>query len=1415
MHHSLQEQLARGLNRAMTRLRRARPASVLILVVALLVLMALIGTAFISTARVDRYSATQNTYNTQLDLLTQGMEDLAQAALTRNLQNATGVFRPGSSATINPKTKPGGYNPWESMITDLYLADRVPPPEFYTLPVANYPGITPIDPNAIGAANNQDYFPTWLYITAPLNASPTQPSGQFEAPYAVDWNLNPVQSPVTYVQYSGSTREQALPWAISVPQPDGSTKMFPAFVATPLNSKLKLIDGKTPATLPIIVVAADTDGDGIADAGFIRLPGGQVEGATYYGAVRIIDNAAAFNASIALGINPYPPPGKSVPGNLFASNINLQGFAGDSLAALNKYRFNNGASNNGANFNAKPIDDTGVTHTDFAFSTPTEALWTQLGARLNNPGYNASKKYQALPISEGMNLAHDFCLTNPSVVSTSPSLLETYLPISTKGPASNHVPYTPGNFNSWFQDQFNYNFNGAASMPLRAILVARNPVSNFVPTWFVDQGRYGSAPLNGAAAYSFGDRVQFTDANTGQMRGFVCIQPHAVGSQMPMNGSAYNNAYWAAMPWTSHPTKINANTGTFGQLWSAYWSVMQDSPDSKGIYPGATAAQTDVPAPNNQFRSPIRSTAVTALTRSQVIQLRSALAAVNTIDMRDGDTDITSRTIKLVDKAGANPVYANVYGAERQPYFSALLVDYEPSSPTPRTPYVVVELYNPHPVPVLMTGWKLAALTRTSGLISLKEVGDLSTTLKSATHAGGQTGPVILPGERIVLHNLALQPTNITIDWTTNKVTSYTNQPVSTTNGGNLDLAVGNELVLLRPRATGAVGVNTAAENTYTEKDLVDLVPLDNIDLRGLAPSSAVPPQPQRFRYARANQITTDYRSAAWHCVYPGPYNLGAPIAAGPSSPAFPYHHLGLLPVLAADIPANNGLPPIPADNGNFGRPNSPFVGAPTPTSGSAFSAAATYETRPLKINSLDLAGPNRPYTESLTAGLPNGGVKAVSGTGMIFPVGGFARRGDMLEVPFIGSYVISSTPDPSATGAKVYEMNSVTMDSVYAQFLAPSTNIPLASSYDQDTTYTQYPVYNAPAARFHNEQIGHFCPMSTGRPIANSSLTGSDFTDDPTDVNFAKYQTVWTYHWAKRLFDYLDIFTPQDAYLPNVDPAVTSAGASGDPSVPGSSTKYPGASATPLPVPISSSPVLAVKKTTGEAMVQQLQGLADTAGSEGQININTASWNVLSAIPFFTPDQDPNYAADNVVMGYSLWSFRETPNTNAATPHADYGPFRSIFDIMNVPVYTIYQQIWATSSIYTGNDNFLCMKYPGETNNQYGNLSPFAATFPVLGAEQPSPPGEADPVDHVFGDVKSRFLGFTRISNLITTRSDSFTIYAQVQGWQNVGTPTPNMVATKRAAMLFDRTQVKPVRVNQSSPVMLTRAGINNVPND
>jgi len=71
-----------------TRLRGHARGSALILAVVLLVLMALVGIAFLTTTRNDRYASYQHTASAQADLLLDGVVTLVETALVDDLFTA-------------------------------------------------------------------------------------------------------------------------------------------------------------------------------------------------------------------------------------------------------------------------------------------------------------------------------------------------------------------------------------------------------------------------------------------------------------------------------------------------------------------------------------------------------------------------------------------------------------------------------------------------------------------------------------------------------------------------------------------------------------------------------------------------------------------------------------------------------------------------------------------------------------------------------------------------------------------------------------------------------------------------------------------------------------------------------------------------------------------------------------------------------------------------------------------------------------------------------------------------------------------------------------------------------------------------------------------------------------------------------
>jgi hypothetical protein len=162
-----------------------------------------------------------------------------------------------------------------------------------------------------------------------------------------------------------------------------------------------------------------------------------------------------------------------------------------------------------------------------------------------------------------------------------------------------------------------------------------------------------------------------------------------------------------------------------------------------------------------------------------------------------------------------------------------------------------------------------------------------------------------------------------------------------------------------------------------------------------------------------------------------------------------------------------------------------------------------------------------------------------------------------------------------------------------------------------------------------------------------------------------------------------------------------------------------------------------------------------DQATTEGLVNINTAPWPVLATLPW--AEGDPNAAVVNQQIAQAIVRFRDgDPSANNVLPDGTRaplmgnGPFRSIFDLYRVPELYLYQNSIAGSN-------------PGRVQ---GDWTPDSVQF----------------------DFEEHFLILNRVSNMITTRSDSFTVYVLVQGWRGGGTPTPELVVQRRRAFTTDR---------------------------
>lgn len=742
-----------------------RRGNVLILVVVLLVLLALAGTAYLSVVRIDRTSTAVSSDITQADMLLDSAQALVEQRLIDDLN---------------------GSSRWDHPNSDKWLADRVP----------------------LWMGDALTGFPVWRFASDIAEQSGL--AYRFDSPFAMGY------PPVT-----GPKRNYRLQ-----PGVDAGTGL-PA---------IAILDG-TGADLGFgIQPAADADGDGIADSPYMHF--GRIGDETYYIGVRVIDNAAAINVNTAFDRDfDYGPGGYAdLRRNygMFTSNIGLRQLltdynpaTGASVEGFNPNRFRFGYPEQGAGSSNSllpgdnvPLTDMSVAplpvdpaapRDDLHFDTQGEALWTQVGRRVDNPGYRATDaRFRSYPISEMTGFAYRFVLKDTS--GPLYTLLETggwAIPSSVVAPEVRTTPYGPGDVNGWFFDNFDY-YNVSSDVSwtrrhVRPLLVTHNPVSNLAPI--------------------------HTDRETGNIP-----------------WSIYNFDNTLVYPTVGPTTRVrpiartSINTATFGELWRAFWAVMHRN--STNIDPNTQVPPEGI---DRMFRG-----AHTGLTPYEQLQLRAAIAAVNAEDLRDYDDDVTERIIRI--GTGATEKEISIFGTEKQVFISEVVVHLDGATGTVDD-YVAIELYSPYfdpgdspavpaPAEINLNNWQLAAYDRAAGTF---------------THIHSFTSDDAVPSRGFLVVESGSVPPGIT----------------APTDGVPAPLinALGRELVLLRPRR--ATGIPSGPEPTATpgDSDMRYYVPVDQIDLSDLSaePSNPAGDTPVTRRYARlAPDDAAGATADAWNCVYPG-----------------------------------------------------------------------------------------------------------------------------------------------------------------------------------------------------------------------------------------------------------------------------------------------------------------------------------------------------------------------------------------------------------------------------------------------------------------------------------------------------------------------------------------------------------------
>ena len=204
-----------------------------------------------------------------------------------------------------------------------------------------------------------------------------------------------------------------------------------------------------------------------------------------------------------------------------------------------------------------------------------------------------------------------------------------------------------------------------------------------------------------------------------------------------------------------------------------------------------------------------------------------------------------------------------------------------------------------------------------------------------------------------------------------------------------------------------------------------------------------------------------------------------------------------------------------------------------------------------------------------------------------------------------------------------------------------------------------------------------------------------------------------------------------------------------------------------------------------------------------GLININTAPERVLAAVPW-SPRTGTGAAGDNLTVKYDttaaylpvVTAGGDGIDDNAQIAHLIVLYRDGNYVTSGLATPATYNNLGMTS---TTNRPFLAhaatpftscfdlYKVPGFREAQAKILAA-GGVGAAQGEYTPVPINGVSTPDGVRFDFEEQTLLMNRVSNLITTRSDFYTIYALVQGWRNVGTSNPQLVVQRRAAFIVDR---------------------------
>ncbi len=1400
-----------------------RRGIILIFVVALLVLLAIMGTAYLSVARADRLASTGRGGSlegfkrpllrdvTQLDKQFGKVRDRVFQRLVEDLFNQ----RVG-----NPAGDPGA--------TLLSVSDKFSATEFRN-PGTIYKNIDAYGPTdtflasllpAQGTIAAPAAAPRWWpWVSAPLSETNTS-SG---AASTYEWD--PIFTDPRRLRPTGfSAVLSTLPGNPASVSAARFARTISSVTLGERNPSVKTarvypglgIGGNPAPTAPInagsVMIAGDADGDGIADSGLVPvvlnssfLPNNvnryldPQNNVVYFYSYRVVDNSAAVNLNTALSVrSDFPiqisagdadanrtiawaaqrdpaggllPPGTTAPNlGFFPSNVGLLELIKPGLT----YFGADGAwvdDQSSPNLAAaeKPVTDevaellkqiipgldiTGAAAPDvsrvmYADGTAPVPMYVAVGDQVNAPTAGAfTQEVEYLSLGDLLFTAGVRRFAKPgdwnpnSAVKT--SSFEFF-----DASVSTSLAYRGGLLNTR-----NEQTAAEKAMPESLVYNAPNYVTNSNNAWgyfpaneielwyewtkdfsnVIDTATPNTAIL---APQSPQMVIPFTGAQTTVSRGYRSLLTGLSGTTtlVPQRGQPVGAPPTSFDPPQGMPTyaatitgsfgaggelastypaeKVSLATGTKEQLWRAFWSSM--------VRQTTIGADAETPSGSFSFNSPDRWGGSVALpgvnlSNNETAILRGAIAAANTVDLRDLDNDITCfDAVKLSgrDAAGsiddATPVIqaeARVFGNEKTIAIAEVLIDIDnATAPGTPTKYVAIELFNPYNEELSLAGYYVSIVNRSAGATNVNNAGLTvatgSTVLKLTDPAFAGMPTALQPGEMIVLVSAAVPPAGSNISPPTN-VAGVTNVVVAPTTLGLAELGE-NEFVISRTRRNdGVLYVDPRGRPQFDEvaTNIFSFAPVDLFDARSIDPT--IDPNPTRFRYIyrRESDQTTD--DGAWRWAFAG--KTGAYDPANPATADTPATRDPATTAIVEEI-AN---PPLPLSS--LGTPNVGATGGTSLVSASTFPAA----TRAPRIQ--------------LQNFLPEPGLFEAFRFPFASP---FARDGDVMQIPFAGSYTLFRRA-PAGIVRTPWEINPLPVD----------------------------------AARIN--------PQNT------PSLTDPLVRFDPN-----KPETAWA-------ADVLDFVTarqaPSHAFLPDVPRVAVELDASQpvpqqdqNPVYQGSDGAVQGAESANTVDPFVQNQLWIQNRSGTSTQLRRGNIVQSATGnlSLGRININTAPAAVLRMLPWAV-DTSTGFA--DTVAGGPI----DLAVTNIVTARgetlASPAPFYSVGQVVkDVPSLKFAGGLTTAAS---ASQMVLA-----------GDLSPRrrqgSVPQPIVGgssaiASQGSSAGLAD--------FDFEQLNVNRISSLASTRSDVFTVYVTVQAWTysptNQATDT-RLVGEKRAAFIVDRSKI------------------------